>query len=97
MIDAHPIPLFGTPANPLVRFTVTTVRNMHLEGKVRATEQFEYESDSAFNALRVWLQPNFQHFSSPSGGVLFIAIHPTKNRIEAEKTATALLQFQQTT
>ena len=87
------IPYFGTPEKPLVNFTITTVRNMHLEGKVRATEQFNYDADSAFTALRIWMQTNFPHFNSPKGGVLFIAIHPTADKLESAKVATSLLEF----
>jgi hypothetical protein len=86
-------PLTAPLPKPLISFTVTTVRNFHLDGKVRATESFQYDADCAFTALRIWLQTNFANFNDVKGGILFLAIHPTADALESAKTETALLGF----
>jgi hypothetical protein len=77
-----------------INFTVTVVRNMHSNGKMRSTEQFNYFADSTFTALRIWMQTNFDHFNSPKGGLLFIAIHPADDKsslTDVEAKVRALL------
>lgn len=86
-------PLTAPLPTPLINFTVTTVRNFHLEGRVRATARFQYDADCAFTALRIWLQTNFASFNDVKDGILFLAIHPTADALESAKTETALLDF----